>query len=1616
LRVVASYVDGYGAAESVAGAATEIVANVNDAPSGDVTLSGNAMQYESLTASNALADADGLGNVGYQWQSSIDGSTWSAINGATGSSLVLGESQVGQRVRVIANYIDGHGSAESVTSATTAPVALVNRVMGTAGVDVLYGTAIADRFEGLEGSDTYIVDGVDDVVIENDNEGMDVVQSAVTYSLSSNVEDLYLTGTDAINGSGNALGNRLDGNAAANILSGLDGNDIITDAYGGADTLIGGTGNDNLSGGDGADTYVFARGFGQDVIAEYDQGSGGQDIIRFAADILAADVVLSRNASDLFLKVLGTEDGITVTGFYSDPAQSIERVEFADSTVWNATTLVAATFFGTPGVDYIYGTTANDTLLGLAGNDTLIADAGNDTLDGGTGNDALDGGAGNDAFIFATGYGQDTISDASGTDVITLGSGLTNTDVKIWRDASNLYVGITGTSDVLTVQGWYDLSTNRVESIKFADGTIWSSTTLAAAPFYGATGADALYGTSGNDVLAGFAGDDSLAGDAGNDTLDGGTGNDALDGGAGNDSFIFATGYGQDTISDMSGTDVITMGSGLTTTDVKIWRDTSNLYVGITGTSDVLTVQGWYDLTTNRVESIKFADGTIWNTTTLAAAPFFGTAGADSLAGTIGNDMLSGFSGNDALNGDAGNDTLDGGTGIDYLDGGAGNDTYVFARGYGQDTVTDVSGTDVITLGSGLTTADVKIWRDTSNLYVGIAGTADVLTVQGWYDLSTNRVESVKFADGTIWSATTLAAAPFFGTSGADSLSGTTGNDMLSGFGGNDAVYADAGNDTLDGGTGNDLLDGGAGNDIYLFGRGYGQDTISETSGTADVVQMAADVTPADIWVSRDASNLYLSIKGTADKLSFQNWYFGSTYQIEQIKFADNTTWTVADLNAKTSSMTEGDDFVWGTTGNDTINGLGGDDQLMGSDGNDTLSGGAGNDLLNGGTGIDSMVGGTGDDVYVVNIAGDAVTELANEGTDTVTSSVTHTLGANVENLTLLDIGGAINGTGNTLDNVIIGNSVVNTLNGGAGADTLIGGLGNDIYVVENTGDSIVEQAGEGTDTVQASISYTLAANVENLTLTGTTALSGTGNDLNNSLTGNSGINTLTGGAGNDVLNGGAGADTLIGGLGNDTYTVDNAGDVVAENAGEGTDVVNSTISYTLGADVENLTLTGAAITSGTGNELNNALTGNSAANTLSGGAGNDTLNGGAGADTLNGGLGNDSYTVDNVGDVIVESADEGTDIVNSSVTHSLAANVENLTLTGAAVINGTGNTFDNVLTGNSATNVLTGGAGNDVLNGAAGADTLIGGAGNDTYTADNIGDVTVENAGEGTDLVNSAVAYTLGANLENLTLTGAAVINGTGNTLDNVLTGNSAANLLTGLGGNDWLDGGAGNDTLVGGIGDDTYVVAQAADVATENANEGTDTVRSSVTWTLGANLENLLLTSGNISGTGNTLDNLITGSTGNNTLTGNAGNDTLDGNAGTDILIGGTGSDTYLFGAGYGSDTIRENDATAGNADLVQVLSGTSADQLWLRHVGNNLEASIMGTTDKLTLENWYLGAAYHVEQFRTADGKLLLDSQVENLVQAMAAFAPPGAGQTTLPPAYQDSLAPVIAANWQ
>jgi Ca2+-binding RTX toxin-like protein len=247
----------------------------------------------------------------------------------------------------------------------------------------------------------------------------------------------------------------------------------------------------------------------------------------------------------------------------------------------------------------------------------------------------------------------------------------------------------------------------------------------------------------------------------------------------------------------------------------------------------------------------------------------------------------------------------------------------------------------------------------------------------------------------------------------------------------------------------------------------------------------------------------------------------------------------------------------------------------------------------------------------------------------------------------------------------------------------------------------------------------------------------------------------------------------------------------------------------------------------------------------------------------------------------------------------------------------------------------------------------------------------------------------TLPDNVEVLQFTGTAALNGTGNALGNRFYGNDGANVLTGLGGDDLLNGGLGADTMVGGVGNDSYYVDQLGDVTMENAGEGADTVYSSLTWTLANNLESVVLTgTAAIDGTGNTGDNYLTGNTAANVLNGGDGNDTINGTAGNDVLIGGRGADAYRFGAGYGVDTIQENDGTTGVKDNIQFTGTVKQADVTFKHVGNNLEMLLNGTTDKLVVQDWYLGTSYHVEEFRFADGTLL-DTAAQGLASMMATF---------------------------
>jgi serralysin len=417
------------------------------------------------------------------------------------------------------------------------------------------------------------------------------------------------------------------------------------------------------------------------------------------------------------------------------------------------------------------------------------------------------------------------------------------------------------------------------------------------------------------------------------------------------------------------------------------------------------------------------------------------------------------------------------------------------------------------------------------------------------------------------------------------------------------------------------------------------------------------------------------------------------------------------------------------------------------------------------------------------------------------------------------------NAAGGSGNDIIYGNSADNHIDGGAGADKMIGGPGNDTYVVDSVGDRVVELPAQGLDAVLTSLNrYTLPVNVEDLKFMGSGDFTGHGDALNN---------VIQGGAGNDYLDGSGGVDTLIGGTGNDTYVVDNSSDHVHEEANEDTDtVLAKSLKYVLPDNVENLHYTGTGNFTGIGNSADNIIVG---------GAGNDTLDGGTGDDQMIGRTGNDAYFVDSVNDTVIEGAGTagGLDKINTTLAafdlSVKGANVEKLAYIGTSDFSGTGNQLANIigggmgndtLNGLAGADALNGGAGNDTLDGGMGADKMIGGAGNDTYVVDNVGDVVTEGLNAGTDTVQGSISFTLGANVENLTLTGMGNINGTGNALGNTLIGNAANNVLQGGAGADTLDGGAGNDLLRGGLGNDTFIF-DAADTTQVAGGTGVDTLK---------------------------------------------------------------------------------------------------------------------------------------------------------------------------------------------
>jgi Ca2+-binding RTX toxin-like protein len=449
---------------------------------------------------------------------------------------------------------------------------------------------------------------------------------------------------------GTAGADLLYGGLGDDVLIGKGGTDVL-EGGSGNDILDGGTGNDILNGGSGDDIYVFNKGSGADTIIE--QSSTTQDILRLGNGLEMTDTLVERIGNSMRLS-WGNGDSVLLQDYFSSTSYRVERIEFADGTVWGIEELMprliqqgtsgkdtiwgvsdyANRIDGLDGDDKLYGGNLDDVLEGGVGNDTLEGRSGNDILDGGTGNDILNGGSGDDIYVFNKGSGADTIIEQSSTtqDILRLGNGLEMTDTLVERIGNSMRLSW-GNGDSVLLQDYFSSTSYRVERIEFADGTVWGIEELMprliqqgtsgkdtiwgvsdyANRIDGLDGDDKLYGGNLDDVLEGGVGSDTLEGRSGNDILDGGAGNDALNGGTGNDTYLFGKGAGFDIVnnsgSGSADNDRIVIGAGVSEDQIWFERIGNDLQLTLFETNDKLLVSNWYSGSSYRIDGIDLGNG-----------------------------------------------------------------------------------------------------------------------------------------------------------------------------------------------------------------------------------------------------------------------------------------------------------------------------------------------------------------------------------------------------------------------------------------------------------------------------------------------------------------------------------------------------------------------------------------------------------------------------------------------------------------------------------------------------------------------------------------------------------------------------------------------------------------------------------------------------------------------------------------------------------------------------------------------------------------------------------------------------------------------------------------------
>ncbi|MEM7701534.1 MAG: calcium-binding protein [Pseudomonadota bacterium] len=1413
---------------------------------------------------------------------------------------------------------------------------------GNGRTRTIYGSVENDIVDGGSGSDTFVYTrgGGDDVFRNGINDGLrdrlvvsGVASTDVSVGRDGSIAVLIIGESQP--GAGDAgsisLTDTFDGHHARGVeriefedgtvwtqhdlrirhLSEVstDGDDVIV-GFRFGDLIEAGLGDDDVAGGDGADTYVYNRGDGNDILRDTIDGSTGDRLL--LRGIQESDVSLVRNGADVSLIISesspGSADGGSVLlreSLNSKHARGIEFVEFESGTVWTQSTLRLRHLADA-------STSGDDTIVGF--------DTG-DTIEAGLGNDDVAGGDGGDTYIYNRGDGDDIIREqinGSTTDRLIL-RGVGPADVSVERQSASAILVIAESSSgagdgarITLTESFASKHARGVEFIEFDDGTVWTQATLRTLHFDSA-------GTDGDDTIFGFST---------SDTLEGGLGNDSLSGGDGSDTYVYNRGDGEDSISEGingSVSDNLLL-ADILPGEVTFERSGTNVTIVIAesapGAGDggrVTLLDNLDERYGNGVDKVTFGDGTVFT------------------QGDIRRELTASAStdGDDTITGTGASETLFGGLGDDYIYGAGGNDTYLYKRGDGNDTIEErnnVSAGDQLVF-EDIDPASVSLTRSGNDAVLTIAESAPgagdggqltlLNTINGSYG---GGINSIVFEDGTVWSQNDLRVRYL-------AESSTDGDDSITGF-----RYGD----TIEAGLGDDYLFGGEGNDTYIYNRGDGNDEIREDNNdsSGDKLELRG-IDPSNVSVARAGNHAVLTIAesapgvGDGGVLTLQNTINGRyAGGINSILFDDGTTWSQGTLRAQyfEDSATDGDDTIDGFSGGDTFGGGLGDDFLYGGEGNDSY-------IYNRGDGHDTIRENNNDS------AGD---KLYLHGIDVSQVRVTRS-----GNSAIINVLESAPGAGDA-GSITMLNTMISSYAGGVNSVVFDDGTTwsqSDLRVRFN-----LDAGTSGADTIDG--------------LSGAdTFNAGAGND------------TVKGNGGDDNLTGGAGNDALIGGSGNDTYHYfsGDGDDQITEQSGQGSadrirlhgiDATRVTFENSPGGGTFTVFIAESAAGVGDGGSITTSGT-----FTATGDAGidlvefddgtvltrtdldaiaispasDDIINGTNSGETLDGGLGNDTITGNRGNDVFVYTRGDGNDRFNEYrygdwdrvVLHGIdPADVtlrresgNNVTLIVAESSPGAGDGGEIYLHGNHTGSLTNSGEtgferidfddgtqwtpgtlrslliaasisdGDDTMSGFDNRDTFEGRLGNDTFSGGRGNDVYVYNRGDGNDRFNE---YRYGdwdrVVLHGIDPADVTVRRESGNNVTLVIAESSP---------------GAGDGGEIYLHGNHTGSLTNSGETGFERIDfdDGTQ-------WTPGT-LRAMIF------------DDLSTD--GDDTLSGFDNGDTFEGGLGNDTFSGGRGNDVYIYNRGDGND--RFNEYRYGDWDRVVLRGIDPTDVSVRRESGNNV-----------------------------------------------------------------------------